>query len=171
MNLYIIEGLDKTGKTTYTKSKFSGYNKIRLPGGFDYTQDMRKNFMEGNIPEEEMIHIIYGEHMAALNHLYMNDTECYVLDRSYISFLVYQKDPLKKYGYYDTYKKLLEEMFIKLTERYEIKILYFSKRLVQRKDDWLEYMDADELKNSFDELLEQEVYRSYVEHIDVEFNK
>ncbi len=169
MYLYIIEGLDKTGKTTYTKDKFASYNKLRLPGGFDYTQEVRKNFLAGNIPEAEMIHIIFGEHMAALNHLYMNNTECYVLDRSFISYLVYQKEPLEKYGYYDIYKKLLEEMFIKLRERYEIKILYFSKRLVARKEDWLEYMDADMLKNNFDELLEQEVYRSYVEHVEVEY--
>lgn len=168
MHLYIIEGLDKTGKSTYTKNKFAGYSKIRLPGSFDYLQEMRKNFLAGNIPEAEMIHMIYGEHMAALHHLYQNYTESYVLDRSFISFLVYQKEPLQKYGYYDTYKKLLEEMFVKLTERYEIKILYFSKRLIQRKDDWLEYLDVDILKDSFDELLSQEPFASMVEHVDVE---
>lgn len=171
MHLYIIEGLDKTGKTTYTKNKFAGYSKIRLPGGFEYSQDMRRFFMEGKIPHAEMIHIIFGEHMAALHHLYYNNTESYVLDRSFISYLVYQKELLIKYGYYDTYKQILEDMFKKLAERYEIKILYFSKRLVQRKDDWLEYMDADELKNNFDELLEEEIYSQYVEHVDIECRK
>jgi thymidylate kinase len=171
MHLYIIEGLDKTGKTTYTKNKFAGYSKIRLPGGFEYTQEMRRYFMEGKIHEAEMIHIIFGEHMAALQHLYLNNTESYVLDRSFISYLVYQKELLQKYGYYDTYKQILEEMFKKLLERYEIKILYFSKQLVQRKDDWLEYMDSDELKRNFDELLEQDAYCSYVEHVDIECKK
>jgi hypothetical protein len=59
-------------------------------------------------------------------------------------------------------------MFQKLSEKYEIKILYFSKRLIQRKDDWLEYMDSDVLKSSFDELLSQEAYSSYVDYIDIE---
>lgn len=171
MHLYIIEGLDKTGKTTYTKNKFAGYSKIRLPGGFEYSQEMRTFFMEGKIPQAEMIHIIFGEHMAALQHLYFNNTESYVLDRSFISYLVYQKELLEKYGYYDTYKQILEEMFKKLAKRYEIKILYFSKQLVQRKDDWLEYMDADELKKNFDELLGQEIYSGYVDHVDIECNK
>lgn len=171
MHLYIIEGLDKTGKTTYTKNKFAGYNKLRLPGGFEYTHDMRNYFMEGKIPEAEMIHIIFGEHMAALQHLYYNKTESYVLDRSFISYLVFQKEPLIKYGYYDTYKHILEEMFKKLAKRYEIKILYFSKQLVQRKDDWLEYMDVDVLKKNFDELLELEPYSCYVEHVDIECKK
>ena len=161
MHLYIIEGLDKTGKTTYTKNKFAGYSKIRLPGGFEYTHDMRNYFMEGKIPEAEMIHIIFGEHMAAMQHLYFNNTESYVLDRSFISYLVYQKELLLKYGYYDTYKQILEEMLKKLAKRYEIKILYFSKQLVQRKDDWLEYMDVDVLKKNFDELLELEPYSCY----------
>jgi len=171
MHLYIIEGLDKTGKTTYTKNKFAGYSKIRLPGGFEYSQEMRRFFMEGKIPHAEMIHIIFGEHMAALNHLYYNNTESYVLDRSFISFLVYQREVLIKYGYYDTYKSLLEEMFTRLSERYEIKILYFSKRLVQRKDDWLEHMDADALKKNYDDLLVQEAYSKYVDHIDLELRK
>lgn len=171
MHLYIIEGLDKTGKTTYTKNKFVGYSKVRLPGCYDYTQELRKNFLDGKIPEAEMIHMIYGEHMAALNYLYNNNTESYVLDRSFISFLVYQEEPLKKYGYYDIYRKLLEEMFMKLKDKYEIKILYFSKRLVQRKDDWLEYMDVDVLKKSFDELLTQELFAGMVEHVDVEYRR
>lgn len=166
MHLYIIEGLDKTGKTTYTKNKFAGYSKLRLPGGFEYTQELRKHFLEGRIPEAEMIHLIFGEHMAALQHLYRNHTESYVLDRSFISYLVYQKEMLMQYGYYDTYKKLLEEMFLKLTERYEIKILYFCKQLVQRKDDWLEHMDPDKLKCDFDELLGQEQFKRFVEHIE-----
>ena len=166
MHLYIIEGLDKTGKTTYTKNKFAGYSKLRLPGGFEYSQELRQYFMAGKIPEAEMIHMIFGEHMAALQHLYRNNSESYVLDRSFISYLVYQKELLIQYGYYDTYKKLLEEMFIKLAERYEIKILYFWKQLVQRKDDWLEYMDADKLKLDFDELLGQEQYKRFVEHIE-----
>jgi hypothetical protein len=168
MHLYIIEGLDKTGKTTYTKNKFAGYSKIRMPGGFEYSQEIRKFFLEGKIPHAEMIHIIFGEHMAALQHLYYNNTESYVLDRSFISFLAYQKEILIKYGYYETYKKLLEEMFEKLSERYEIKVLYFSKRLVQRKDDWLEFMDTDALKSNFDELLGQEAYSKYVDYIDIE---
>ena len=171
MHLYIFEGLDKTGKTTYTKNKFAGYSKIRLPGGFEYTQEMRSYFMEGKIPQAEMIHIIFGEHMAALQHLYFNNSESYVLDRSFISYLVFQKELLLKYGYYDTYKQILEDMFKKLAERYEIKILYFSKQLVQRKDDWLEYMDVDVLKNYFDELLGQDIYSGYVEHVDVECKK
>lgn len=171
MHLYIIEGLDKTGKTTYTKNKFAGYSKIRLPGGFEYTQEMRRYFMEGKMPEYEMIHIIFGEHMAALQSLYINNTESYVLDRSFISFLVYQKELLIKYGFYETYKKILEDMFLKLTERYEIKILYFSKRLVQRKDDWLEYMDPDMLKDNFDQLLEQEIFNGFVEHVDIEIKR
>lgn len=171
MHLYIIEGLDKTGKTTYTKNKFAGYSKIRLPGGFEYTQEMRTYFMEGKIPQAEMIHVIFGEHMAALQHLYLNNTESYVLDRSFISYLVYQKELLVKYGYYDTYKKILEDMFLKLKEKYDINILYFSKRLVQRKDDWLEYMDADKLKDSFDDLLEGEIYKAHVEYVDVECKK
>ena len=171
MHLYIIEGLDKTGKTTYTKNKFAGYSKIRLPGGFEYTQEMRSYFMEGKIPQAEMIHIIFGEHMAALQHLYFNNSESYVLDRSFISYLVFQKELLLKYGYYDTYKQILEDMFKKLAERYEIKILYFTKQLVQRKDDWLEYMDVDVLKNYFDELLGQDIYSAYVEHVDVECKK
>ncbi|MDF2532119.1 MAG: hypothetical protein K0Q65_1700, partial [Clostridia bacterium] len=70
MHLYIIEGLDKTGKTTYIKNKFAGYSKIRMPGGFEYTQEMRTFFLEGKIPQAEMIHIIFGEHMAAMQHLY-----------------------------------------------------------------------------------------------------
>jgi thymidylate kinase len=171
MHLYIIEGLDKTGKTTYTKNKFAGYSKIRMPGGFEYTQEMRTYFMEGKIPQAEMIHVIFGEHMAALQHLYLDNTESYVLDRSFISYLVYQKELLVKYGYYDTYKKILEDMFLKLKEKYDINILYFSKRLVQRKDDWLEYMDADKLKDSFDELLEGEIYKAHVEYVDVECKK
>jgi thymidylate kinase len=171
MHLYIIEGLDKTGKTTYTKNKFAGYSKIRMPGGFEYSQEMRTFFLEGKIPHAEMIHIIFGEHMAALQHLYLNTTESYVLDRSFISYLVYQKEFLMKYGYYDTYKQILEEMFKKLSKKYDIKILYFSKQLVQRKDDWLEHMDPDELKKNFNELLEQEPYSSYVDHIDIECKK
>ena len=171
MNLYIIEGLDKTGKTTYTRHKFAGYKKMRLPGGFDYTQEMRKYFMEGSIPQAEMIHIIYGEHKAALQHLYANNTECYVLDRSFISFFVYQKELLMQYGFYDAYKKLLEDMFLKLSQKYEIKILYFSKRLVHRKDDWLEYIDADMLKDHFDELLGQDFYKPFVEVVQVEIKK
>lgn len=171
MHLYIIEGLDKTGKTTYTKNKFAGYSKIRLPGGFDYSQEMRRFFMEGKIPEAEMIHIIYGEHMAAMQHLYKNNTESYVLDRSFISYLVYQKEMLINHGYYDIYKKLLEDMFQKLKEKYDIRILYFSKRLVQRKDDWLEYMDPDQLKQNFDELLEQELYKPLVDKIELEYKK
>jgi hypothetical protein len=171
MHLYIIEGLDKTGKTTYTKNKFAGYSKIRMPGGFEYTQEMRTFFMEGKIPQAEMIHIIFGEHMAALQHLYLNNTESYVLDRSFISYLVFQKELLVKYGFYDTYKQILEDMFKKLAKRYEIKILYFTKQLVQRKDDWLEYMDVDVLKKNFDELLGQDIYSSYVDHIDVELKK
>jgi hypothetical protein len=109
--------------------------------------------------------------MAALQHLYFNNTESYVLDRSFISYLVYQKEMLQKYGYYDTYKQILEEMFKKLAQRYEVKILYFSKQLIQRKDDWLEHMDSDELKRNFDELLEQDAYSSYVEHVDIECKK
>jgi thymidylate kinase len=171
MNLYIIEGLDKTGKTTYSRNKFAGCKKMRLPGGFDYTQEMRRYFMEGSIPEAEMIHIIYGEHMAALQHLYANNTQCYVLDRSFISFLVYQKELLKKYGFYDAYKELLEDMFLKLTKKYDIKILYFSKRLVHRKDDWLEYMDTDLLKQNFDELLEQDFYKPFVEAVQIKIRK
>lgn len=171
MHLYIIEGLDKTGKTTYIKNKFAGYSKIRLPGGFEYTQEMRTFFMEGKIPQAEMIHIIFGEHMAAMQHLYYNKTESYVLDRSFISYLVFQKELLQKHGYYDTYKQILEDMFKKLSKSYDIKILYFSKQLVQRKDDWLEYMDVDVLKKNFDELLEQEIYRDYVDHIDIECKK
>jgi hypothetical protein len=62
-------------------------------------------------------------------------------------------------------------MFKKLSKKYDIKILYFSKQLVQRKDDWLEHMDPDELKKNFNELLEQEPYSSYVDHIDIECKK
>jgi hypothetical protein len=109
--------------------------------------------------------------MAAMQHLYYNKTESYVLDRSFISYLVFQKELLEKYGYYDTYKQILEDMFKKLSKSYEIKILYFTKQLVQRKDDWLEYMDVDELKKNFDELLGQDIYSSYVDHVDIELKK
>lgn len=165
MELYIIEGLDKTGKTTYMRDRFCNFKKIRLPGGYEYTQDLRKHFMEGFLPKEQLIHLIYGEHMATLEKLLKNRDNNYVLDRSFISFLVYQRDDLKEYGYYDIYKKLLEDKFDKIKDLYKTKILFFSKRLVQRKDDWLEYMDTDDLRVRFEELLNHEPYCSYVERV------
>lgn len=172
MKLVIIEGLDKTGKTTYMKDKYLDYKRIRLPGGFEYTQELRKHFMEGKIAKPQAIHLIYGEHMATLEKLIHEGRYNYVLDRSFISFLVYQKEDLEKYRYYDIYKKLLEEKFEMLKSLYEVEILYFSKQLVHRKDDWLEFMDTGVLKENFDELLQQDVYKDCVENVTViEFNK
>lgn len=170
MKLIIIEGLDKTGKTTYTKNKFMNYNNIRLPGGSEYSQDLRKYFLEGKIPKYEIIHILYGEHMAVLEKLIREEPKNYVLDRSFISFLVYQKDFLKEFGYYDTYKKLLEDKFSQVTKVYDVEILYFHKRLSEKKDDWLECMDIDQLKHSFEEILKQSMYENYIEYVDVELN-
>ncbi len=165
MNLVIIEGLDKTGKTTYTKSKYNDYTKIRMPGGSDYSQELRKYFLEGKIPVPEMIHLIYGEHMAVLERLQRENHKNYVLDRSFISYLVYQKNCLKELGFYDIYKKLLEDKFGQIAKLYNVKILYFHKRLSDKKEDWLECMDTDELKENFDNLLSGSIYKEYVESI------
>lgn len=167
MNLVIIEGLDKTGKTTYTKDMYTNYKKMRLPGGYEFTQELRKYFLEGKIEKQQMIHLIYGEHIAILEKLIYENQHNYVMDRSFISFLVYQKEVLKQCGYYDTYKKLLEDKFEKVKSLYEVKILYFSKQLIHRKDDWLECMDTDILKKSFDELLQQNIYKDCVESVTV----
>ena len=166
MNIYIIEGLDKTGKTTYTKSRFTECSKVRMPGGYDYTQEMRANFLEGKIPKNEMIHLLFGEHMAVLSKL-CKEKKDYVLDRSFISFLAYQKADLVEHGYYETYKGLLEEKFLELKKRSNIRILYFSKRLISKKEDWLEHMDTDDLKKNFDELLGQAIYKGVVDKITI----
>ncbi|MFZ5352582.1 MAG: hypothetical protein ACOZCL_07655 [Bacillota bacterium] len=167
MKLVIIEGLDKTGKTTYTRNMFNGFTKIRMPGGSDYSQELRRHFLEGKIPKPEMIHLIYGEHMAILERLEREPNKNYVLDRSFISFLAYQKDCLKEYGFYEIYKDLLEKKFARLLMLYDVKILYFHKRLVERKDDWLECMDTDSIKCNFDELFEEELFEGLVEHVNV----
>jgi len=165
--IYIIEGVDGAGKTTFIddkKAKFCGeklpksFKRIKLPAHYPHYKMAYEKFLNEELTLSEYMGFIYGEHITILTDLILaNPEENYVLDRSFISFLVYQEQEIKDL-YFKTgidYRYNLFQAFKFLCEKKDVKVLLFQHIFEDKQENHLEKRDKTKIKQKFLEICEE----------------
>jgi len=91
--LVIVEGTNGAGKTTLAKNmEQHGYRYVRLPGfeQVDLCVELRRLLNDKDMPPYSRFLLFLADMTAALQLIADNPTVDYVMDRSWLSTLVYQ---------------------------------------------------------------------------------
>lgn len=136
--LVIVEGIDGTGKSTFIKKNFNKkeWKIIHLPGYFDYNKNFYKLFKKGKLKDYQYTFQIFAEHLQVLWMLNEIDKNI-VLDRSFISFLVYQADEINNFDIYNLVDEFYD-LLGKFLFSYEIEIYYFDNVYKNKQKDFPE---------------------------------
>jgi len=148
--LVIIEGINKAGKTTYIKENFKSEPVIKLPCLF-LKDNVRDLMNDENAPI--YVPLLIAEHIAVLEILLRRENnESVVLDRSFISFFVYQNMYINFEN--DNIKYLLY-LIERLKKEYDIKVFLFLNKKTKTVDEndeieKMEYGNLEYYKNQFE---------------------
>lgn len=153
--IIIVEGADGTGKSTFIKNNFSEneWEIIHLPGYFSYNKEFYELFKQGKLKDYQYTFQIMAEHFQVLYEIYKKEKDV-VLDRSFISFLVYQQEEINYFNFNFIYDKFIEMLNSFLVNEWEVKIYYFDKIYKKKGEDWIEKnQEIDRLMNIYNSLL------------------
>ncbi len=167
--LIIVEGIDGTGKTSFIKKNFNKkmYKIIHLPGYYVYNKLFYFLFKKNLLKDYQYTFQLLSEHYQIMNQFFFSK-QSFVLDRSFISFFVYQEEEIYNYNLSNTFNDFLYFLRTYINNNYKVKIFYFDKVFCKKEKDWLENKNKNLLLLRYNSILKQ--IKLCCDEVDIYFN-